>query len=143
MAEYKHGTYGEFSESISMDAAKAFTAPIYVGIAPVNLIRGYVNAVNTPVKLTDFESVKRLMGYSSNWNNYDLCEAFFLHFNNPAGNVGPIVAINVLNPAVHKKAVDTTTTLTFTNGRATIESDTIILDTLVLADKVEIGRAHV
>jgi phage tail sheath protein FI len=137
MAEYKHGTYGEFSESISMDAAKAFTVPIYVGIAPVNLIRGYVNAVNTPVKLTDFESVKRLMGYSSNWNNYDLCEAFFLHFNNPAGNVGPIVAINVLNPAVHKKAVDTTTTLTFTNGRATIESDTIILDTLVLADKVE------
>lgn len=137
MAEYKHGTYGEFSDSISLDAARAFTVPVYVGIAPVNLIRGYANAVNSPIKLTDFDSVKRLMGYSGDWGSFNLCEAFFLHFNNPAGNVGPIVAINVLDPAVHKKSAGVTKALSFANGRATIESDTIILDTLVLADKVE------
>ncbi|NLH01181.1 MAG: phage tail sheath family protein [Clostridiales bacterium] len=137
MAEYKHGTYGEFAESIVEASVQAATVPVYVGVAPVNLIRNFQSAVNSPIKLTDFDSVKRLIGYSSDWNSFDLCEAFYLHFDNESGNVGPIVAINVLNPAVHKKAQATTKTLAFANGRATIESDTIILDTLVLADKVE------
>lgn len=137
MADYKHGTYGGFAESIAEASVEASTIPIYVGIAPVNLIRNYASAVNSPIKLKNFEAVKRLMGYSSDWNSFDLCEAFFLHFNNAAGNIGPIVVINVLDPATHKKAEPTTKTLTFSDGRATIDSDTIILDTLVLADKVE------
>jgi hypothetical protein len=60
-----------------------------------------------------------------------------VHFDNPEGNIGPIVAINVFDPATHKKDSATTVALSFVNGRATIKSDTIILDTLVLADKVE------
>ena len=47
------------------------------------------------------------------------------------------MAINVLDPAKHKKAQETTKELAFANGQATIQSGTIILDTLVLADKVE------
>ena len=77
------------------------------------------------------------MGYSDNWGTFDLCEAFKIHFDNAAGNVGPIVAINILDPAVHKKSSATTQSISFVNGRASFESDTIILDTLVLADKVE------
>lgn len=137
MSEYKHGTYGEFVDSIGDIAAQSGTVAVYVGAAPVNLIRGFAKYVNAPVKLTSLEEVNRYCGYSDNWASFDLCEAFAFHFKNSAGNVGPIVAINVLDPAVHKKTGETTVALTFSSGRATIKSDTIILDTLVLSDKVE------
>lgn len=136
---YKHGTYGEFAETQAGTATQSGTLAVYVGTAPVNLIRGYAEAgvVNGPIYLRDWAAVQRTMGYSSDWETFTLCEAFKAHFNNTAGNAGPIVVINVLDPAVHKKAEATTTPLTFTNGRATIASDKIILDTLALADKVE------
>ncbi len=137
MADYKHGTYGEFAESIGERAALGGTVAVYVGAAPVHLIRGYAAYVNAPVKLTNFNAVKRYFGYSENWSAFDLCEAFHLHFNNSAGGIGPIAAINVLNPDIHRKEAETVQTLTFINGRATIKSDTIILDTLVLPDKAE------
>ena len=136
---YKHGAFGEFAESIASAVTQSGTLAVYVGTAPVNLIRGYADAgvVNEPVLLSDINAVKRLMGYSTNWAGFTLCEAFKVHFDNSAGNVGPIVAINVLDPATHKKSMQTTQQITFVNGRATITSDTIVLDTLVLADKVE------
>lgn len=134
---YKHGTYGEFAESIGAVATQSGTLAVYVGIAPVNLVRGFAQYVNNPVKLTDFATAGRYMGYSANWAQFDLCEAFKVHFDNAMGNVGPIVAINVLDPATHKKAAQTSKSLSFVNGRATLQSDTIILDTLVLNDKVE------
>lgn len=137
MAVYKHGTYGAFAESIGDAAVQSGTVAVYVGVAPVNLIRGYAKYVNAPVKLSSLEEVNRYCGYSKDWNSFDLCEAFAVHFDNASGNVGPVVAINVLNPATHKKAMQTTTELAFTNGRATITSDTIIIDSLVLGDKVE------
>lgn len=137
MAEYKHGTYGALVKTIAAAAATSATVAVYVGLAPVNLIRGFAKYVNVPVKLSSFEGAKAVLGYSDNWKNFDLCEAFQVHFNNKAGNVGPIVAINVLDPAVHKKAEATTKELAFANGSAYIQSDTIILDTLVLAEKVE------
>ena len=137
MAIYKHGTYGEFADSIGAVATQGGTVAVYVGAAPVNLIRGYAARVNSPVKLTSMNDVREFMGYSKNWGAFDLCEAFKLHFDNPLGNVGPIVAINVLDPAVHKKTGETTKSVTFVNGRASFESDTIILDTLVIAESVE------
>ena len=137
MSNYKHGTYGEFAESIGAVAAQSGTVAVYVGIAPVNLIRGYGKYVNTPVKLSNFEAVKRNMGYSENWDAFGLCEAFKVHFDNEAGNVGPIVAINVLDPATHKKSTPKTANLSFVNGRAAFKSDTIILDTLAIAESVE------
>ena len=137
MADYKHGTYGEFAESIGSVGTQSGTVAVYVGIAPVNLVRGYEKYVNAPVKLANFAAAKRYMGYSKDWATFDLCEAFATHLDNSAGNAGPIVAINILDPAIHKAQTQTTKALTFVNGRATIDSDTIILDTLVLADKVE------
>lgn len=137
---YKHGTYGEFAKSIAGAATQAATIPVYVGTAPVNLIRGYADgkAINTPVLLRTFDGAAQSVGYSADWASFTLGEAVKAHFDNPAGNVGPIVVVNVLDPVKHKKVGEATTSqLTFANGRATIESDTIILDTLVLAEKVE------
>ena len=137
MAIYKHGTYGEFADSIGAVATQGGTVAVYVGAAPVNLVRGYASSVNSPVKLTSMNDVQALMGYSNNWGSFDLCEAFKAHFDNDAGNIGPIVAINVLDPTKHKKTQATTKSVTFVNGRASFESDTVILDTLVIAESVE------
>lgn len=136
---YKHGAYGEFVESIGEVATQSDTIAVYVGLAPVNLVRGYADAgvVNAPVKISDFSDAKEHMGYSADWAAFTLCEALKVHFDNPVTNAGPIVAINVLDPATHRKEAETTKQLTFSNGQATITSATIILDTLVLADKVE------
>ena len=136
---YRHGTYGEFSPSSGGAATQTGTVAVYVGSAPVNLIRGWSNAgvVNTPVLLTSLAAARRLIGYSSKWDSFTLSEAVSVHFDNIAGNAGPIVAINVLSPKLHKKTETTTLSLTFVNGQARILSDTIILDSLVLADKVE------
>ena len=137
MTIYKHGTYGEFASSVGEVAAQSGTVAVFVGAAPVNLIRGYAERVNAPVKLNNMNDVQNLMGYSKNWSAFDLCEVFKLHFDNNSGNIGPIVAINVLDPATHKKSGETTKSVTFVNGRAAFESDTIILDTLVIANSVE------
>lgn len=134
---YLHGAYGTFDESITTIGIQSTTIPVYVGTLPVNLIRGYESAVNLPIVLNDFSGAKQRVGYSKDWKTFSLCEAIKLHLNNAAGNTGPIVVINVLDPKTHKKADQTTIPLTFTDGRATISSDKIILDTLVLADKVE------
>ena len=138
MAIYKHGTYGEMISSVDRDAASVNTVAVYIGTAPVNLVRGWAKAdvVNAPVCLSSWAAVKRKMGYSAAWDKFTLCEAFKAHFNGDE-NIGPIVVINVLDPATHKAASETTTQITFVNGRATITSDVIILDTLVLEDKVE------
>lgn len=134
---YKHGTYGEFAKSIGAVPVNSETTAVYVGTAPVNLLRGYAAAVNTPIKISNLAEAQEKLGYSKDWDSFTLCEAMEAHFNNVLGNVGPVVFINVLDPKTHKQSQDKTEQLTFVNGQAKIKSDTIILDTLALADKVE------
>ena len=135
---YVHGAYGNLGESVVSNASTASTAPLIVGTAPVNLIRNYEKAdiINNPVRLSNI-GAKEIIGYSKDWNNFTLSEVLDAFFNNEKGNVGPIYVINVLNPDIHRKSEQTTKSLTFTNGTALIESDTIILDTFALDDKVE------
>lgn len=136
---YLHGTYGQFDKSIGLVPVASDTIPIYVGVAPVNLVRNFAkkDVINYPVRITNMMEAQSKFGYTTNWEQFGLCEAFGLHFNNTLGNVAPIVVINVLDPTTHKKEQQKTQEITFVNGKAEIESDTIILDTLVLADKVE------
>lgn len=137
-SEYIHGAYGTVGDSVVSSATEATTAPLLVGTAPVNLIRGYADAsiINTPVKLSNIGG-KNTIGYSDDWDSFTLCEVLKAFFDNDNGNIGPIYIINVLDPDTHRATEETTVSLTFTNGRAYIESDTIILDTFALEDKVE------
>lgn len=133
---YKHGTYGVLDETIIATPRQSGTVPVYIGLAPVHLIQGWKekNVVNNPVKLNSMEAAQKQMGYLETWDPCTLCEAFFVHFENEVETAGPIIAINVLNPDVHKKGTATTTTLTLVGNLAYIESTTIIMDTLAIAD---------
>ena len=139
MSDYKYGAYGHVKESVIQSAAQASTVLVYVGTAPVNLVRGYREAgiVHRPVKAANLLEAQRKVGYSEDWASFSLCEAAAMHFNHPQGSIGPVYFINVLDPQVHQKEEETTAALQFSNGRAAILSDTIILDTLVLDGKME------
>lgn len=135
---YKHGTYGEYMESISTIPLNSDTNIVYVGTAPINLVRGWKdkNLVNFPVEISS-DSARTAVGYSDDWETFTLGEVIDLHYNNEIQTAGPITVINVLDPDVHKKAEATTTELNFINDYARIAGDKIILDTLALADMAE------
>lgn len=136
---YLYGAYGQLGTTIAQSAVQAGTTPVYVGTAPINLVRDYadVKGINAPLKLNNFVDAQRKLGISADWAKFTLCEVMTAHFNNPIGNIGPIYVINVLDPDVHKSATQTTKSLTFVNGRAEFVSDTIILDTFAISEKAE------
>lgn len=135
--EYLYGAYGHIGETVAQSAVQAGTTPVYIGTAPVNLVRGFGKAgiINAPIKITSLVDAQKKIGYSSDWGTFTLCEAVYAHFNNTLGNIGPIYVINVLDPSAgkHRKEAATTKALTFTGGRAEFASDKIILDTLTIA----------
>lgn len=137
--EYLYGAYGHIGATVAQSAVQAGTVPVYIGLAPVNLVRGYKDAgiINKPVKVSNLMDAQRKLGYSTDWDAFSLCEAFAAHFNNPIGNIGPIYVINVLDPDTMRTNEPTMKTLTFSGGRAEFKSDKIILDTLLLAELTE------
>ena len=136
---YKHGVYGVRTASQAKSAAQAEEVVLYVGTAPTNLIRGFEDKglVNRPVKVTSLTNAYSTIGYSEDWEDYSLNEVIDYHFNNTKHNIGPIYVINVLDPSTHKKAAQTTRTVSFTAGKGSFTSSTIILDTLAIAGKTE------
>lgn len=137
--KYLYGAYGHIGDTVAQSSVQAGTVPVYIGTAPVNLVRGFATAgiINEPVKLSNKPAALKKIGYAADWGTYTLCEAVYAHFENTKGNIGPIYVINVLDPAVHRKATETTKLLTFAGGRAEFLSTDIILDTLTIADKTE------
>ena len=135
--EYLYGAYGHIGETMAQSAVQAGTTPVYIGTAPVNLVRGFADAgvINEPIKLSNMIDAQRKLGYAADWGTFTLCEVMNAHFNNTLGNIGPIYVINVLDPSAgkHRKATETTKQLSFTGGRAEFASSTIILDTLTIA----------
>lgn len=74
---------------------------VVVGTAPVNLAEIPENVVNVPVLCTSMVDAKKKLGYSENFEAYTLCQSMYASF--LAYGVGPVVFINVLDPARHKK----------------------------------------
>lgn len=138
MAEtYLHGAYGHIDASIVKKTVTSETVPVYIGTAPVGLVRGYAgkDVINNPVKITSLADAKAKVGYSQDFASYTLCEAIAAHFDNGGDGVGPIYVINVLDPASHKKSPETEKTIAMAKGRASFTSDTIVLDTLKVKDE--------
>lgn len=137
--DYLHGAYGSIGDSHAANAQQTSTCSAYIGTAPVHLVRHWAekNLVNTPLKVTGANSAYAQLGHAADWAKYTLCEATHLHFLSDSGAVGPFYAVNVLDPAVHKKDKQGTKQLTFVNGRVEFPSTDIILDSITIADKAE------
>lgn len=138
MGEYKHGAYGIINAVGTRVAEESQSAIVYVGTAPVHTVEGGANNVNVPIVVNNIAEARAKFGYSDDWASYTLCEAMHVHFN--LKGVGPLVLINVLDPATHKSATKTTKSLTPSGGTVTItDAESIILDSVVV--KVGSGQS--
>lgn len=129
---YKHGTSAEIVQQTVKTSNKIETNVVYVGTAPINLIKGATNLTNVPIELSDMSACYSKMGYSDNWEGFTLCEAMKAHFMNSVSNIGPIYVINVLDLINHKGDEDVQEQLSFKKGIAEIKNDNIIIDSILI-----------
>ena len=136
MADYLHGAYGQIQAIGTKVAIEGQNAIVYVGTAPVHTVEGGAGNVNRPILVTNIAEARKYFGYSEEWDKYTLCEAMHAHFE--LKGVGPLVLINVLDPATHKSAEAGSVSLTPENGRVSIvNAGEIILDTIAIEGKTK------
>lgn len=138
MAEYLHGAYSEISVVSTRVADEARNAMVYIGTAPVQQVAGGANNVNKPILVRNIAEARKYFGYSDDFASYTLCEAMHVHFEKKG--VGPLVLINVLDPANSNIKSDSqnTASLTPTGGKVTIaNAENIIVDTVTITGKTK------
>ncbi len=123
---YKHGVYvSEQATSIVPPTRIGAAMPVVVGTAPVHLVADANWPVNTPKLFYTYPEAVAAMGYSTDWANWTICEflrAFFGLF-----GVGPVVVINVFDPATHKVSVEDESK-SFADGTLTLAHDGLVAD---------------
>lgn len=136
MADYLHGAYSRIQSVGTKVATKSLNAIVYVGTAPVHTIAGGSANVNRPILVNNIAEARKYFGYSEEWDKYTLCEAMHAHLENKG--VGPLVMINVLDPAAHRAEEGGSANLTPENGRVTIaNAGDIILDSVDVTGKTK------
>jgi phage tail sheath protein FI len=144
---YNHGVkISEVPTSILPPVSVSAGIPFIVGTAPVNMTD--VTNVNKPVLCSTYDEAVAAFGFvpakediASGLKKYEysLCEAIYSQF--ALFGVGPIIAVNVLDPSAHKSTASTTTvTLDSKSGSATIAETGIIPDSVTLTGS---GSAYV
>ena len=133
---YLHGVrVQENPTNIAAPVSFSGGVPVIFGTAPVNLAVDPEKATNKLFLCKTFAEAKAAVGYSSDYDNYTLCQAmdaFFKIF-----GVGPVVLCNVLDPATHKATYEET--LTVVDGQGVSETDGVLLSGLtVKADSAEL-----
>lgn len=132
---YKHGVFGtQIPTTDTLSPLGVSTLPVYIGTAAIQQLDDYSVAINTPILISSFDDAKAKIGYSDDWATFTLCEAVYAHFKNPIQPIGPIVVINVLNPATHKVAA-TPASVVLTNGVGYI-NDNVILSSVSITGNV-------
>lgn len=71
-----------------------------VGTAPVHLVGG---KTNYPIMCNSYAEAVEQLGYSDDWEKYNLCEVIYSHFK--LFQTSPVFFVNVLDPSVHKTSV--------------------------------------
>jgi len=126
---YRHGAFADLLATKDfIPPSGVATLPVYIGTAPVNQLSSFDSSINKPLLIQSYQDGVNKIGYNEDWTNFTLCEALYAHFKNNIQPIGPIVVINVLDPATHKKAG--TATVAMTNGIGYIDNKKVVLKTL-------------
>ena len=120
MANYLHGAYGQINAVGSRVADESQGAIVYVGTAPVHNLVGGAENVNKPIVVRDIAEARKYFGYDEDFASYTLCEAEKVHLESKG--IGPLVFINVLDPAKHFKVTAKSVSKTPSSGSFTITS---------------------
>ena len=125
MAFYHGVKTSEQATSVIAPVQTTAGLPVVFGTAPVHMTDNPTASVNKPIICYSWEEAVEQLGYSDDWNKFTLCEAMYAQFK--LYGVAPIVFVNVLDPAKHKKS--STTTVTLDNKKGTVKAP-VLLDTL-------------
>lgn len=125
----KHGVFIQ-------EEGTAITVPIIgtqaicvIGTAPVNMAPDPAATVNVPILANTAVEAMQQLGYSTDFEHFTLCQEMYI--TNNVYQVGPVVYINVLDPAKHKKPiVEVTVPLHEMQGRVGTEG--ILISDLVV-----------
>lgn len=126
---YKHGiTTSEIPTSITPSATSA-SVPIVFGTAPINLSK--LNnkekpPINVPVMCFTYSEAVEAFGYSDDWK-FTLSESIKAYFDLFA--TSPLILVNVLDPAKHKKSVPDQT-IPMSDGLATIKDQGVLKESV-------------
>ncbi|MEH7122111.1 phage tail sheath family protein [Bacillus sp. JJ1773] len=130
---YQHGiNIEEKPTSIPRPQEALSAVQVITGTAPVHLIGNPEEVVNKPILIKSFDEAVKKLGYSDNWKDYTLCEVMDASFKQ--FQVGPVVFINVLDPAVHKKNIPSHS-IAILNKEAKIDKEGVLLKSLVVKSK--------
>lgn len=115
---YKHGVYVREQET-SLIAPVLGTSglQVVIGTAPVNTLANPAASVNKPLLVNNYKEAVEAIGYNGDFEKYTLCEAVSASFS--VVGTGPLILINVLDPATHKAAI-AETDVTVSEGVATL-----------------------
>ena len=103
MSNYYHGAIAsKQATSVSTPVVADSSIHLIVGTAPVHTVGG---KVNEPVYASNYAEAVAAMGYSDEWDKYDICEEIYSSFKLYSN--GPIIMVNVLDPAKHLKGAET------------------------------------
>lgn len=127
---YKHGVYtSEVATSMVAPITGTAGLQVIVGTAPVNMLDDPAAAVNTPLLVNNYKEAVEAVGYVADFAKYTLCECISAAFS--VVGIGPMVLINVLDPAKHTTAM-TEATIQVNDGVAVLEEVGVLLDKLVV-----------
>lgn len=133
---YKHGAFAELGQSIQQVSPDGVaTTPVYIGLAPLHQKADYAGLINKPILIRSYAEFVSKFGWSYDFATFGLCEAVFCHFLNKIQAIGPIVVINVFDPASDIATEDTTASVTIANGQGTICDPLCALQTIAITGK--------
>lgn len=129
---YKHGVYVQ-EQATKLIAPVLGTAglQVVVGTAPVNMLADPAAACNTPLLVQSYAEAVGAVGYNSDFAAYTLCESISVNFQ--VVGTGPMVFINVLDPAKHSANIEETE-LEVVEGVARLEAVGVLPGTLNVMD---------
>lgn len=129
---YKHGVYiSEQPTSLAIPIEGTAGLQVIVGTAPVNMVGDPYAAVNTPIICYSFKEAVSRLGYSSDFENYTLCQSIDACFR--VFNVAPIILINVLDPANSRHTTSVTASdKQISEGQVLLEDIGILMDSVVV-----------
>ena len=135
-----HGVYvSEQATSVSTPVVADSGIPFVIGTAPVQSAESPSSA-GTPVLCTSWDEAVEKLGYSDNWESYQLCEFMYSHFK--LYGCQPVIFCNMLDVSTMKSSV-AAADVTVTDHKAKLPIEAINDSNLVVKASGGTGSAYV
>lgn len=135
----KHGVYvSEQATSVGVPVVAESGIPFVIGAAPIQSAEKPTK-IGEPVLCTGFGEAMEKLGYSDDWEKYNLCEFMDSHFN--LYQCQPVIFVNLLDPATMNQT-ESASDKTLTDHRVELPFETINDVTLVVKAEGGSGPAY-